>query len=88
MNPDAIRIQTKIFMTNCLKNLQLEIFLSKPVIYVFLTPGPYKGRSDSSNMKFLPFFPFCGDNFDLPGSGSPISDPIKSGSNPDTNSKL
>jgi hypothetical protein len=39
-------------------------------------------------MKFLPFLTFSGDNFDLPGSGPPISDPIESGSNPDTDSKL
>ncbi len=51
--------------------------------YVFL--NPYKGRSDSSNKKFLNFFLFWWANFGLPESGS--ADPIGSGSNPEPEPK-
>jgi hypothetical protein len=47
--------------------------------------NPYKGRSGSSNMKFLPYFflfPFLGDNFGLPVSDpdslSGSADPVES----------
>ncbi len=60
----------RFFMTKFLKNLQLDIFFDQNSFYIS-SYTPTKERAGSSNLKLqYLLFPFLGNKFALPGSGS------------------
>jgi hypothetical protein len=67
LSPDPIRIQAKIFYDK-IENIYIRKIVLVKNRYIGTVLNPYKGRSVSSNMIFLPF---SGENFGLPRSGFP-----------------